>query len=178
MAGRPPKTDILPGDIFGFLRIVQKVRTTPGSPGGQKYRIECICGSRDTVPRFYLVRKNHPKRHCGCKAVKADSPYTKRSWYAMHLRCYYKKHVAYKDYGGRGIGVEWVWHRDNPAGWENFKRDMGERPQGLSIDRVDPNSNYGPGKCRWATASQQRMNQRMHLPDDDKDVETTGVEEE
>src|ERR1700745_3506327 len=127
--GKPgrPTLDILPGTRFGDLTVIQKVRTPPNSPGGQRYRIQCVCGNRETVPRFYLFRKKG-KTHCGCKAPKADEPYTKRSWYAMHLRCYYKKHVAYKDYGGRGIQVEWPWHRDNPEGWENFKRDMGRRP--------------------------------------------------
>jgi hypothetical protein len=114
-------------------------------------------------------------RHCGCKAVKADMPYTKRSWYAMHLRCYYTKHVAFHHYGGRGIEVCWRWHRDNPEGWENFKQDMGERPHGMSLDRY-PNldGNYEPGNCRWATSSEQRMNQRHMQPillDDDADAE-------
>jgi hypothetical protein len=156
-----PVIKIPAGTKFGDLTIVQAVHTPPGSPGGQRYRIRCVCGNRETVPRFYLMRKK-PKTHCGCKAVKADAPYTKRSWYAMHLRCYYKKHVCYKDYGGRGIVVDWRWHRDNPDGWENFKKDMGERPQGKTLDRKDPNGNYHKDNCRWATPTEQNNNQRHH----------------
>jgi hypothetical protein len=160
MAGRPPKLDIKPGDLFGFLTILQRVRTPPRSPGGQRYLVKCVCGTRETIPRFYLVRKSNPKRHCGCKNVKADEPYTKRSWYMMHVRCEDPRHVAYKDYGGRGIKVCERWHKTNPSGWENFKKDMGPRPHGLSLDRIDPNGHYEPGNCRWATAVEQRANQR------------------
>lgn len=176
MAGSPTK-DIPAGTMFGFLRVVQKVRTPPNSPGGQRYRVQCTapgCGMRKTVPRFYLFRKHNPLKHCGCQKVKADMPYTKRSWYAMHLRCYYKKHVAYKDYGGRGITVTWRWHRDNPDGWKNFKADMGERPKGLSIERINPNGIYEPGNCKWATAQEQRANQRhntTYVPNDDTEGE-------
>lgn len=167
--GRPP-IKIAAGTKFGFLTVIQMVRTPPGASGGQRYRMECVCGMRMTIPRFYLMRQHNPKKHCGCKDVKADAPYTKRSWTMMHVRCYNPNHVAYKDYGGRGIHVEWPWHRDNPDGWENFKRDMGERPFGLSLDRINPNSNYGPPsvpggppKCRWATPIQQSNNQRRHM---------------
>lgn len=159
MASRADK-DFRPGQRFGDLKILGKVRTPPNSSGGQRYRLECICGSRLTKPRFYLVRQQNPLTHCGCKAIQADEPYTKRSYYAMHSRCYYTGHVSYKEYGGRGIKVEWAWHKDNPEGWENFKRDMGRRPKNLSLDRIDSNSNYGPGLCKWSTASEQTLNQR------------------
>jgi hypothetical protein len=157
----PPTKDFPAGTQFGDLTVIQKVRTAPNSPGGQRYRLQCICGQRITKPRFYLVRKQNPLKHCGCQAIKADDPYTKSSYYAMHSRCYYAKHVSYKEYGGRGIKVCWRWHKDNPEGWANFKADMGSRPKGKSLDRFpDVNGNYEPGNCRWATASQQTLNQR------------------
>lgn len=172
-AGKPT-IDFPAGTQFGALTVVQRVNTMPNASGGQKYRLRCICGERITKPRFYLVRQHNPLRHCGCMTPKADEPYTKRSWYAMHLRCYYVRHVAYKHYGGRGIEVDWRWHRDNPEGWENFKKDMGIRPQGMSIDRYpDVNGNYKPGNCRWATSKQQSNNQRRHMvTPDDEDVTT------
>jgi len=153
--------DFPAGTQFGSLTVVQKVRTPPNAPGGQRYRLQCKCGARITKPRFYLVRKHNPLRHCGCERVEADEPYTKRSYYAMHSRCYYTGHVSYKEYGGRGIKVCWRWHKDNPEGWENFKKDMGPRPKGMSLDRY-PNvdGDYEPGNCRWATPTQQTLNQR------------------
>jgi hypothetical protein len=170
--GKPgrPTIDFPAGHKFGDLTVLQKVRTMPNSPGGQRYRLLCICGNRITKPRFYLVRKQNPLKHCGCLAVKADEPYTKRSWYAMHLRCYYQGHVSYKDYGGRGICVDWRWHRDNPEGWANFKADMGIRPEGMTLDRYpDVNGNYRPGNCRWATPTEQNNNQRRHMVKDEAD---------
>ena len=162
MAGRPG-LDFPAGTKFGDLTVIQKVRTAPNSPGGQRYRLQCKCGNRITKPRFYMVRKQNPLTHCGCQAIRADPQdvYTKRSWYAMHSRCEYKGHVSYKEYGGRGIKVCWRWHKDNPDGFKNFVEDMGHRPKGLSLDRYpDVNGNYEPSNCRWATASQQTLNQR------------------
>lgn len=158
--------DFPAGTKFGFLTVRQKVRTPANAPGGQRYRLECVCGNKITKPRFYLVRKQNPLRHCGCKAVRADPKevYTKRSWHAMHSRCEYKGHVSYKEYGGRGISVCERWHRSNPDGFKNFVEDMGHRPKGLSLDRYpDVNGNYEPGNCRWATARDQTLNQRHRL---------------
>lgn len=163
MAG--PSKDILPGTRIGFLTVVGKVRTPPGANGGQRYRTQCECGKRETVPRFYLMRKE-PKTHCGCKNQVADNPYTKRSWTMMHVRCESTTHVAYHHYGGRGIKVCERWHKSNPDGWANFLADMGPRPEPKggkvwSLDRFpDVNGNYEPGNCRWADKGQQAQNQR------------------
>lgn len=159
--------DIPPSTRIGFLTVLGKVRTPPGASGGQRYRLECVCGARITKPRFYLVREN-PLQHCGCKAPKQDFPltYTKRSWQMMHVRCEFPRHVAFRYYGGRGIKVCERWHKTNPEGFDNFVKDMGLRPQGLSLDRIDPDGNYEPvhsitgePQCRWATKTTQSRNQ-------------------
>jgi hypothetical protein len=87
-------------------------------------------------------------------SVPASSTPEYRTWCAMRERCGSKKHRAYPRYGGRGITVCERWQK-----FSNFLADMGARPPGTSIDRIDNNGNYEPGNCRWATAIQQRRNQ-------------------
>lgn len=73
----------------------------------------------------------------------------------MRQRCNNPKNPKYKDYGGRGVKVCERWND-----FALFLEDMGERPTGYSIDRKDVNGNYEPNNCRWATAKEQRANQR------------------
>ena len=73
----------------------------------------------------------------------------------MLERCTNPKKDNFADYGGRGIKVCDRWRR-----YKNFLADMGKRPPGMTLDRIDVNGNYEAGNCRWATASEQRRNQR------------------
>lgn len=75
----------------------------------------------------------------------------------MIQRCTNPNNPAWRLYGGRGITVCARW-RDFPA----FLADMGERPNGLTLDRIDNDRGYEPGNCRWATWSEQRSNQRRN----------------
>lgn len=81
---------------------------------------------------------------------------TYKSWKNMKERCYLKTRKDFHLYGGRGIAVCDRWF----SSFESFLADMGERPDGASLDRVDANGNYEPGNCKWATRSEQRLNQR------------------
>lgn len=76
------------------------------------------------------------------------------SWYSMKTRCLNPNAASYARYGGRGIRVCTRWMQ-----FENFLADMGMRPVGTTLDRIDRFGNYEPGNCRWATPRQQRLNQ-------------------
>jgi hypothetical protein len=76
-------------------------------------------------------------------------------WASMKARCQNPNHRAWKNYGGRGITVCSAWQR-----FEQFYADMGD-PTGV-LDRIDPNGNYTPANCRWATWSQSNKNQRRY----------------
>ena len=80
----------------------------------------------------------------------------------MVQRCTYARHNRFHLYGGRGIKVcdRWRHGEDGKSGFECFLGDMGPRPEGLSIDRVDNDGNYEPGNCRWASRSDQMKNRR------------------
>jgi hypothetical protein len=75
------------------------------------------------------------------------------AWSGMIGRCHNPNHYSYHQYGARGIVVTQRWRE-----FENFLKDMGERPEGHTLDRVDPNGPYAPWNCRWATPSEQRRN--------------------
>lgn len=86
-----------------------------------------------------------------------------RTWQGMKTRCSNPNATGYARYGGRGIAVCDAWK--SATGFRAFMADMGPKPMpGHSIDRIDPNGNYEPGNCRWATKMEQNSNTRRCHP--------------
>lgn len=80
-----------------------------------------------------------------------------RSWLSMLTRCNNPNSISYPRYGGRGIKVCNRWRK-----FEHFYADMGDRPAGTSLDRINNTGDYEPGNCKWSTPSEQQNNTRAN----------------
>lgn len=143
---------------FGRWTVLCETRTKEGRIG---WVCRCDCGNTG-VHRGYSLTSGHTKS-CGCLKVEMHTTHglsknpSYKIWRGMMDRCYHDWSISWSSYGGRGIKVCQRWH--DPA---LFIKDMGTRPDGMSIERIDVNGDYCPENCKWATDAEQRANMRTN----------------
>lgn len=134
--------------------------------GSAHWNFMCACGvtksaNGSDVRSGRIISCGHVKAMTGARnqlrhghARRGAKTVTYRCWRNMITRCYDPKSERYKNYGGRGIAVCAAWK----TSYEAFLSDMGECPDGLTLERNDVHGDYGPDNCRWATWEEQRAN--------------------
>ena len=150
------------GHRYGLLMALKP--TSEKRWGSVVWECLCDCGNKKMATASSL-RRGTPKS-CGCAAQTPPPVNVKhgmvghplyKTWDGMMTRCYNENSKDFYLYGARGIQVCPRWH--DPR---NFAEDMGPRPAGCTLDRIDNSRGYGPDNCRWATAMEQHANKRSN----------------
>lgn len=147
------------GSIYGAWEVISPEHYV--KKGKAHWWCRCECGKTKYVEANKLI--SGKSTSCGClRNVTHGGSYEAAysSWVEMKRRCLNPQARNFHNYGGRGITVCDRWQGEN--GYNNFIQDMGPRPEGTSIDRINNDLGYFPANCRWATPEEQALNKRTN----------------
>jgi hypothetical protein len=142
--------DNLVGLRFDRLVVVDNA---PSVQGRARWRVRCDCGKEKIVLGHNL--KGGRTGSCGCRYHRLTGTSTHKTWEAMKYRCFVATSKDYSKYGARGIDMDPRWKE-----FLVFLKDMGPRPKGMTIGRIDNDRGYWKDNCRWETPTQQANNRR------------------
>lgn len=149
------------GDRYARLEVVERLAAKSRTDTNARWFCRCDCG-RGVVAYGQDLERGRVKS-CGCLNAERimqhgmSNSHVYAVWQAMLQRCENPNAQRYDIYGARGISVCERWHR-----FENFFADMGNRPKGFSLDRIDVDKGYCKENCRWATTVQQANNKQKN----------------
>lgn len=128
-------------------------------------RVRCDCGTEKIIKMTNLINPKTQQSQCNRCMTGMNTRVRENAQYLYHLhrnmlgRCYNPKHNSFKNYGARGVRVAAAWH-DYETFRSDVLREIGERPEGMSFDRIRVDGDYEPGNVRWATTQEQQNNKR------------------